>query len=58
MTLGEDVTNQELEKLLFPDRMVSKNVVYAVISAFLYDDSFDIGLPRNTPRQRELTIVV
>ena len=29
MTLGEDVTNQELEKLLFPDRMVSKNVVYA-----------------------------
>lgn len=29
MTLGEDVTNQELEKLLFPDRKVSKNVIYA-----------------------------
>lgn len=27
--IEEDVTNQELEKLLFPDRMVSKNVMYA-----------------------------
>lgn len=26
--IEEDVTNQELEKLLFPDRMVSKNVMY------------------------------
>ena len=28
MPLGEDVTNRELEKLLFPDRKVSKNVIY------------------------------
>lgn len=27
--IEENVTNQELEKLLFPDRMVSKNVMYA-----------------------------
>ena len=27
--IEEDVTNQELEKILFPDRMVSKNVMYA-----------------------------
>lgn len=27
--IEEDVTNQELEKLFFPDRMVSKNVMYA-----------------------------
>lgn len=27
--IEDDVTNQELEKLLFPDRMVSKNVMYA-----------------------------
>lgn len=27
--IEEDVTNQELEKLLFPERMVSKNVMYA-----------------------------
>ena len=29
MPLGEDVTNRELEKFLFPDRKVSKNVIYA-----------------------------
>ena len=29
MSLGEDVTNQELEKLLFPDRMIITNVIYA-----------------------------
>ena len=28
MPLGKDFTNQELEKLLFPEKRVSKNVIY------------------------------